>query len=217
MTQNEENEHDAPEREGESEFGELLKFTFGGFTLGLAAGWLLDRIAGEVSGLGQWLVRTLSGESESVAEGFYAIRARLRNSAGSLAEAYGWGKFIGIAVPWVVDAASRALGVDMFGVESIFVPYLYAQSDQIMANVAGFVYLRRNATSSTAALRSYLRNPVMASSWAVILVVPVGLWFARAGGFAPDTHVRTAIETIGANLCWIPPLVGAAAERLRRT
>ncbi|MCL4219154.1 MAG: hypothetical protein KJ052_19405, partial [Candidatus Hydrogenedentes bacterium] len=86
--------------ERESEFGELLKFTFGGFAVGLAAGWLLDRFAGEVSGVGQWLVRTLSGESESVAEGFYAIRARLRKATGSLAEAYGWGKFIGIAVPW---------------------------------------------------------------------------------------------------------------------
>ncbi|MCL4219155.1 MAG: hypothetical protein KJ052_19410, partial [Candidatus Hydrogenedentes bacterium] len=81
--------------------------------------------------------------------------------------------------------------VDMYGVESIDIPNLYAQSHQIMANLAGFLYLRRKATSPSVALRSYLRNPVMASSWAVILVVPVGLWFVRSSGFTPDTHVRT--------------------------
>ena len=43
---------------------------------------------------------------------------------------------------------------------------------------------------------------------AVIFVVPAGLLGARLLGFRPKTQILTALETIVANLCWLPPLVG---------
>jgi hypothetical protein len=50
----------------------------------------------------------------------------------------------------------------------------------------------------------------------VVLLVPVGLLLVRATGFSPTTQTYTALETIAANLCWVPPLVGAWTERTRR-
>jgi hypothetical protein len=32
-------------------------------------------------------------------------------------------------------------------------------------------------------------------------------------GFSPTTQVYTALETMAANLCWIPPLVGWLREK----
>ncbi len=53
----------------------------------------------------------------------------------------------------------------------------------------------------------------MVSSLAIVLLVPVGLFIARLLGFSPATQILTALETIVANLCWIPPLVGSLQER----
>jgi hypothetical protein len=39
----------------------------------------------------------------------------------------------------------------------------------------------------------------------------------RLSGFSPTTQRRTALETIGANLGWVPPLVGWARERRAST
>ncbi|WP_198003762.1 hypothetical protein [Methanococcoides burtonii] len=39
--------------------------------------------------IGQWLVRTLSGEGESILEGIYSIRQRFLGGASTMAEAYG--------------------------------------------------------------------------------------------------------------------------------
>ena len=201
--------------EKHGEFGELLKFTAAGYGSGLALGVLLDGLGFPQSAAGQWLVRTLTGEGESLFEGFYALRARVRGAAGSMAEAYGWGKLLGMAVPWLVDWGSRWAGVDVYGVEAFYIPFFYAMSDQIGANISGLVYLRRQEAGWADALRRYLRHPVMLASLAVILVVPVGLLAARLLGFSPTTQVRTAAETIAANLCWLPPLVGSLAERRR--
>jgi hypothetical protein len=55
----------------------------------------------------------------------------------------------------------------------------------------------------------------MLASLSVILMVPLALLAARVAGFTPDTQVLTAVETIAANLCWAPPLVGWLAERRR--
>ncbi len=44
------------------EFGELLKFTAGGFVGGFLVGVLLDYLGFQRSAIGQWIVRTLSGE-----------------------------------------------------------------------------------------------------------------------------------------------------------
>jgi hypothetical protein len=56
----------------------------------------------------------------------------------------------------------------------------------------------------------------MLAGLVVILGAPVGLITARLLGFSPTTQVLTAVETIAANLCWVPPFVGWMAERRRR-
>ncbi len=55
----------------------------------------------------------------------------------------------------------------------------------------------------------------MLSSLIIVLAVPVGLLLVRMAGFSPTTQVYTALETIGANLCWVPPLIGVIVERRR--
>jgi hypothetical protein len=199
--------------EAAEEFGELARYTAAGFLGGLALGLLLDHLGLTRSGLGQWAVRTLSGEGESLLEGIYALRRRLAGSVASLAEAYGWGKLAGMSVPWAVDAASRVGGVDVYAPQGFYIPFFYAMSDQIGASVSGFMFLRRRSPSATHALRSYLTHPVMVAGLAVVLVVPVGLALARVAGFSPSTQVLTALETMAANLCWVPPFVGWLRER----
>lgn len=166
--------------------------------------------------VGQWMVRTLSGEGESIFEGLFAIRQRLRGATGSMAEAYGWGKLLGMCVPWVIDWGSRALGVNVYGVEGFYIPYFYSLSDQIGANMSGLMFLRRKEGSWATAIAQYIRHPVMLTSLAVILLVPVGLLLARVWGFSPRTQTSTALEAIAANLCWVPPFVGWFGERLRK-
>ena len=200
----------------EEEFGELLTFTVSGFGLGLLLGLLLDYLGLERSPVGQWVVRTITGEGESIFEGIYALRRRIAGKMGSMAEAYGWGKLFGMMIPWIIDWGSRIVDVDVYGVESFYIPYFYAMRDQIGANVSGFVYLRRQTGSIGAALERYVRHPVMLVSIAVIFVVPVGLLTARFLGFSPTTQVRTSLETIAANLCWLPPLIGWIRERRRQ-
>lgn len=202
--------------DSQEEFGELVKFTLAGFAGGLALGVLLDFLGLQLSGIGQWLVRTLAGEGESLLEGFYALRQRLRGAGGSMAEAYGWGKLLGMAAPWLVDWGSRRLGVDVYGVQGFYIPYLYSMSDQIGANLSGLAYLRRTEGSWVKALSRYTRHPVLLASLAVVLIVPAGLFLARVAGFSPTTQRYTALEAIAANLCWVPPLVGALEERLLR-
>jgi hypothetical protein len=189
-------------------FGELIRYTVAGYLAGLIVGFLLDQLGFQRSAIGQWLVRTLSGEGESIFEGIYAIRARLAGKVGSMAEAYGWGKFLGMVFPWLVDAGSRLAGVDVYGWQGFYIPYLYAMSDQIGANLGGLLFLRRRKRSWREAADDYFRHPVMLASLGVVLIVPVGLLVVRLIGFSPTTQVYTAIETIAANLCWLPPLIG---------
>ena len=203
----------APEKE---EFAGLLKFTATGFLGGLLAGILLDSLGFQRSAIGQWIVRTLSGEGESIFEGIYALRQRIRRAAKSMAEAYGWGKFLGMTVPWWIDWGSRLLGVDVYGVEGFYIPYFYALSDQIGANISGFIFLYRKEGSSGKAFTQYFRHPVMLTSLMIILIVPLGLFVTRLLGFSPTTQTLTALETIVANLCWLPPLVGWLKERIPR-
>lgn len=212
MTEERREEH---EQESE-EFGELLRFTLAGWVGGLLLGGALDGAGLQRSAVGQWLVRTLSGEGESLLEGVFALRQRLRRRSASMAEAYGWGKLVGVAVPWVIDWGSRLAGLDVYGVAGFYIPYFYAMSDQIGANVSGFLFLRRRAETTGSAISAYARHPVMVTGLAVILVVPAGLLAARVLGFSPTTQVLTAVETIVANLCWLPPVVGWWAERRER-
>jgi len=203
------------ERRDGGGFGALLRFTIPGYLGGVVLGAVLDRLGLEHSGVGQWLVRTLAGEGESLFEGAFAIRQRLRRASASMAEAYGWGKAAGMAVPWAIDWASRTLGLNVDGVGGFYIPYFYALSDQIGANVSGVLYLRRSEGSWAAAARAYARDPVMIASAVVIVTAPLALLAARLLGFTPATQVRAALETIAANLCWVPPTVGALAERRR--
>src|SRR3546814_793422 len=163
----------------------------------------------------QWLVRSLSGEGESILEGIYALRQRLRGAAGSMAEAYGWGKVAGMVFPWIVDAGSRVAGVDVYSPEAFYIPWLYAMSDQMGANVAGFLHLGRKQGAATRAVARYLLHPVMLTSLGIVLVAPLGLLTARAAGFSPETQILTAVETILANLCWLPPVMGWWIARRR--
>lgn len=210
MAEDEMDREEEPEKE---EFGELLKFTAAGFLGGLLAGILLDFLGFQRSAIGQWIVRTLSGEGESIFEGIYALRQRIRRAAKSMAEAYGWGKFLGMTVPWWIDWGSRLLGVDVYGLEGFYVPYFYALSDQIGANVSGLIFLRKKERFWFRAIKEYFRHPVMLTSLLIILIVPLGLFVTRLIGFSPTTQTLTALETIVANLCWLPPLVGWWREK----
>lgn len=204
------------EKEEDEEFSEIVKFTFAGFFGGLLLAVGLDAAGFQRSGFGQAAVRTLAGEGESIFEGVFAIRKKLQGAARSLGQMYGMGKFVGLAIPWLVDGGSRLLGVDVYGVEGFYIPYFYALSDQIMASIFGLVHFRQKEGGWGPAVARYARHPVMMTSLAIVLVVPFGLLGARLLGFSPTTQVFTALETIAANLCLLPPLVGWLRERRAR-
>lgn len=200
------------EEHGE-EFSELFKFTLLGYFLGVFLGYILDHLSFKTRPFGEWIIRTLSGEGESVFESFYALNQRFKGKSTSMAEAYAWGKFFGMIFPWIVDFLSRFLGVDVYGVEGFYIPYFYALSDQIGANVSGLLFLIRKSGSFKEALKTYLKNPVMVTSLMIVLLVPVGLVTVRLLGFAPTKYLYVALETVAANLCWLPPFVGWLLER----
>jgi len=56
-----------------------------------------------------------------------------------MSEAYGWGKFLFIPIPWFIDLGSRLMGINVYGVEGFYIPYFYAMSDQIGANISGLI------------------------------------------------------------------------------
>ena len=68
--------HESEEAAAE-DFGELIKYSGAGFAGALILGVLLYYLEFQHSALGQWLVRTIAGEGESIFEGIYA---RLGNS-----------------------------------------------------------------------------------------------------------------------------------------
>jgi hypothetical protein len=196
-----------------AEFAELLRFTVAGYAGGIALAAALDWLGFQQSAWGQWGVRTLAGEGESLGEGAFAALRRLRGEEASFAEAYGWGKMAGMIFPWFVDLGSRLAGVQVNAPEGFYLPFLYAMSDQIGAVVAGLLYELRTAESWQAGLLAFARNPVMITSVALIVAVPVGIFLARSAGFAPETQLLTALEMVVANLCWLPPLVGLLTSR----
>jgi len=120
-----------------------------------------------------------------------------------------------MAFPWIIDWGSRLAGVDVYGVEGFYIPYFYALSDQMGANVSGFIFLRKEEKALPGTLKRYFHDPVMVASLTIILIVPVGLFLARVAGFSPATQTFTALETIAANLCWVPPFIGWVGERQR--
>lgn len=173
----------------------------------------MDHFGFQKSPVGQWIVRTFAGEGESIFEGLFSFRQRIGRKSGSLAEAYGWGKFIGMLFPWIIDWASRLAGIDVYGIEAFYIPYFYALSDQMGANVSGFIFFKRKEKTFGKAFLAYIRNPVMLTSLLVILVAPIGLLLVRVYGFSPTTQIKTSLETIAANLCWLPVVVGYFSER----
>lgn len=203
-------DHPQPEEEG---FTELLRYTLPGYIVGLLLGAGLDGLGLQTSALGNWLVRTLTGESESLFEGLFALRQRIERRKRGMAEAYGWGKLIGVALPWLIDWGSRAAGLDIFAVEGFYIPYFYGMTDQMVGNFSGLLFLRRQEGKWKPALGAYFRHPVMVSGLILILALPLLLLVGRMLGFSPRTQVLTGLETMVANLCWIPPLVGTLIER----
>lgn len=197
-----------PEKGYKNEFSELIKYTIPGYLIGIVLGSLLDYYGNQQNPLGQWLVRTFSGEGESIFEGIYSIKQRLSGALGSISEAYGWGKLSGMSVPWIIDLFSHLAGVNIYGIEGFYIPYFYALSDQIGANISGLYYLKRSEYSWFKGIKRYIHHPVMVSSLIVIIIVPIGLLLARIIGFSPTNQIYTALETIAANLCWVPPVVG---------
>jgi len=208
---------DEEEEREEEGFGELIKYTIPGFITALIAGSLFDHFGFQRSAVGQWIVRTLSGEGESLFEGIYSIRKRLGRAAGSMAEAYGWGKLLGMIAPWIIDWGSRLAGLDVYGVEGFYIPYFYALSDQMGANISGLIWLRKRENDWSAAFEKYFHHPVMLTSLVIILIAPIGLLVVRIFGFSPTTQKYTALETIAANLCWLPPVVGWLSARAERS
>lgn len=132
-----------------------------------------------------------------------------------MAEAYGWGKLFGVAAPWVIDFGSHLAGVDVYGIEGFYIPYFYALSDQKWGNIGGLLFLRHREGGWIPALRAYGRSGVMMAGLLVVTLVPLGLLYGRLLGFSPTTQVHTALETIAADLCWVPPLIGWLSERRR--
>ncbi len=195
------------------EFGELLKFTLAGYIVGILLALLLDGFEIRQNPIGEWAVRTISGEGESIFEGLYALKSRISGKDMSMAEAYGWGKFAGMLIPGVIDFGSRFLGIDVYGWQGFYIPYFYAMSDQMGANISGFLYLYKREKSLYKTFLSYIKNPVMLSSLAVLTIVPLGLLTARLLGFSPDKNIYVALETVAANLCWVPPLIGYLVEK----
>jgi hypothetical protein len=197
-------------------FTGLIRYTLTGWICALLLGLWLDHLGLQGNPWGQWAVRALSGQGEDLFEGAFALRQRLSGAAPSLAQSYGWGKLVGMVVPWIVDAGTRLAGIDTSGVSGFYIPWLYAMSDQAGASVSGFLLIRRQTRGLGPAIRRYLSDPVMLAS---LIVIPIGgavPLLARGAGFVPDTLVLTALETAGANLCWIPPGIGWLTERRAR-
>ncbi len=91
------------------EFSELIKFTLAGFIAGLSLGWLFDKLSFQKNPIGEFIVRVLAGEGESLFEGVFAIKKKLSGEVTSLAQAYGWGKLIGMVFPWFIDRCQPLL------------------------------------------------------------------------------------------------------------
>ncbi len=190
------------------EFKEMIGYTLSGYGIGLALGAVLDFLGMPLNAVGNWLVRTFSGEGESIFEGIFAIKKKIQGKAMSLAQAYGWGKFFGMALPWMIDFTSRIMGVDVLGAQAFYIPYFYALSDQMGASVSGFMYFSKKEGNISGGFKAYIKNPVMLAGLFILAIVPAGLLGVRLLGFKPDTQIYSAVETIAANLCWIPPLIG---------
>jgi hypothetical protein len=216
-------------RTGVKGYKELSLFTFVGFFGGLVLGAVLDALGLSTSAIGEWAVRTLSGEGEDLAEGAWVLRSKLRRrertqaEAGEAedeleeegfvwfeeeeaAEAYGTGKVVGMAFPWAVDAVSRLAGIDVRAPEGSYVAYFYSLADQLFATLNGLRYHVRRAGSFGGGVRGYFHDPVMVASFTVTTLPLVILFLVRSAGWRPDLLVLAAIEAILLNLCWVPPL-----------
>ncbi|HIH40777.1 MAG TPA: hypothetical protein HA221_04380 [Halobacteria archaeon] len=196
----------------DNDFSEIIRYTVPGYIISLILGTFLDFFEFKLHTAGQIIIRLFAGEGESIFEGFFAIKKRLSNSKITMAEAYGWGKMIGMSFPIVLDLISRLIGIDVYGAEGFYIPYFYAMSDQIGANISGLIFIHHDEKNWAKTMKKYVKHPVMLASLIIIFAVPIGLFMARILGFSPTTHILTALETIFANICWLPPLVGWISE-----
>ena len=122
------------------------------------------------------------------------------------AEAYGTGKIVGMAAPWVIDAVSRLAGVDVRAPEGSYVAYFYSLADQLFATINGLRYHIRRAGSIWAGVKGYFLDPVMATSFSVVTLPFLALYFVRSAGWRPNSLFLAALEGVLLNLCWVPPM-----------
>ena len=122
------------------------------------------------------------------------------------AEAYGAGKVVGMAFPWVVDAVSRLAGVDVRAPEGSYVAYFYSLADQLFATLNGLRYHVRRAGSFWGGVKGYFHDPVMVASFTVVTLPLIALYLVRSSGWRPDLLLWVAVEAVLLNLCWVPPL-----------
>jgi hypothetical protein len=223
-------------RTGVKGYKEISLFTFVGFIGGLGLGAALDALGFSTSAIGEWAVRTISGEGEDLAEGAWVLKNRLQRRKAKAqevsraedneeeqfieegfvwfeeedemgaAEAYGTGKIVGMAAPWVIDAASRLAGVDVHAPEGSYVAYFYSLADQLFATINGLRYHIRRAGSFWKGVQGYFQDPVMVTSFTIVTLPFIGLFLVRSAGWRPDTLFLAAIEGVLLNLCWMPPM-----------
>ena len=223
-------------RTGVKGYKEISLFTFVGFAGGLGLGALLDALGFSASAIGEWAVRTISGEGEDLSEGAWVLRSRLRRKNGKAQEeaheepdeegleeegfvwfeeedergaavAYGSGKVVGMAAPWAIDAVSRLAGVDVRAPEGSYVAYFYYLADQLFATINGLRYHVGRAGSFWGGVKRYFGDPVMATSFTIVTVPFLGLYLVRSSGWRPDSLLLAAIEGVLLNLCWAPPMM----------
>jgi len=195
-------------------FEELLRFTLVGYIGALTAGALLDFFQYPLSPAGQWVVRALAGQGAGLVTMRGAVIRERRRGAFAMVRTYGHRRLAVLILPWVIDYASRRWGVAVNGVAGFYIPCFYALTAQLDTNLRGWSQLRRDSRNWQAALRAYGRDPALATGLAILVGVPLLMLGMRVLGFRPLTHTRTAVETILANLCWLPAL--AAWLKARR-
>lgn len=200
---------DNPQQQKEAwqHFEELLRFTLVGFIGGLTAGSLLDFFQYPVSPLGQWLVRALAGQGAGLVMIRGAVIRERRRGAFAMARTYGHRRLAILTLPWIIDAASRRWGGDTNGLAGFYIPYFYALTAQMDANLRGWVRIRQSSGNRRAAWEAYIRDPGLLSGLLILVGALLVLLGLRSLGFQPLTYTRTAGETLLVNLCWLPALI----------
>ena len=189
------------------QFETLLRFTLVGYIGALTAGSLLDFFQYPLQPPGEWLVRALAGQGAGLVAARGAILTERRRGAFAMARTYGYRRLLVLLIPWGIDYGSRRWGIATHGVVGFYLPFCYALTAQIDLNLQGWRRLRPTRRDLQSTVTAYWRDPSLRTGLLILLLVPVALVAVRSSGFRPTTYTRIAMETLLANLCWLPPLV----------